>query len=492
MKISILLHNAYAIGGTTRTCLTLARTLTDLGHEVELVSVFRHRATPKLAPSPGVPVTALVDRRRGCADLADPLAHSPGNVFPPGEVRADQYHRLAEQRIIDWLARTDADVIISARTGLNVLLARFGPERAVLIGQEHLTHNGHPHRLRKELQRYYPRLDALVTMTAADARAHRTGLHLPRTRVLSIPNSVPAPDVTPVDGSAEVIVAAGRIVKVKRYGMLVSAFARVSADFPDWTLRIYGEGAEREAVTRRIQQLGLEDRAFMMGPATPIEAEWVKGSIAAVTSAQESFGMTIVEAMRCGLPVVSTDCPHGPAEIIQDGENGRLVPRHSVEAFGEALRELMADRDLRVRMGRVARQRAAERYAPERIARRYEQLLEELTAARGLRTSAPVPPSAPAPLPVSSPASVPVPAPVPAPVGPSGSALPSAPATPSDTAGAATAASPAPVVPAPAGREPQASVIGFVKVRLVTARRYTRATLGRLRRHLRRLARAQG
>ncbi|WP_461028610.1 glycosyltransferase family 4 protein, partial [Streptomyces sparsus] len=389
MKISMLLHNAYAIGGTTRTTFTLARALADRGHEVEMVSVFRHRDAPRLADSPGVPVIPLVDRRRGAADRDDPLEKAPGVLFPPSEVRAREYSRLAEQRILDWFARTDADAVLSARTGLNVLLARFGPGRAVLVGQEHLTHNRHPHHLRMDLQRHYPGLDALVTMTEADARAHRAGLHLPGTRVLSIPNSVPDPGLPPVDGESKVVVAAGRIVKAKRFSMLVSAFARVSPDFPDWTLRIYGEGADRAAVTRHINRLGLHNRALMMGPAAPIEAEWVKGSVAAVSSAQESFGMTIVEAMRCGLPVVSTDCPHGPAEIIQDGENGRLVPRNDVAALGAALGELMADRDLRVRMGRVARQRAAERYAPEQVAERYEHLLDDLRTAT--RTRRPVP-----------------------------------------------------------------------------------------------------
>ena len=93
-----------------------------------------------------------------------------------------------------------------------------------------------------------------------------------------------------------------------------------------------------------------------MGPANPLDPEWAKGSIAAVTSSLESFGMTIVEAMRCGLPVVSTDCPHGPAEIIDNGVDGRLVPTGDTDAIAAALLDLINNDDLRQQMGRAARE----------------------------------------------------------------------------------------------------------------------------------------
>ncbi|MFF7725757.1 glycosyltransferase family 4 protein [Streptomyces sp. NPDC008001] len=377
MRIAFLLHNAYAIGGTTRTTFTLAASLAER-HDVRLVSVFRHRAAPLLEPPAEVPLTTLVDRRVTSAVTEDPRAGQPGRYFPAGESRVGQYHRLAEQRIIDWLAETDADVVISTRTGLNVLLARFGPSHALRIGQEHLTHDTHPHRLRRRLRRWYPHLDALVTMTRADARAHRTGLHLPHDMVEAIPNSVPGTTVPPADCTAKVIVAAGRLARVKRYDMLIEAFARISTQRPDWTLRIYGGGPEKDRLAADIERLGPGGRVQLMGARTPLDPEWAKGSIAAVTSAHESFGMTIVEAMRCGLPVVSTDCPHGPREIIRDGIDGLLVPRDDVRAYSEALLRLMDDQQLRTRMGTAARERAARAFAPHDAARRYDELLNAL------------------------------------------------------------------------------------------------------------------
>ncbi|OEV09618.1 glycosyl transferase, partial [Streptomyces nanshensis] len=192
--------------------------------------------------------------------------------------------------------------------------------------QEHLTLATHPARLKLMLRGTYPRLDAVTTVTEADARDYRRILRLPGVRIEALPNSVPEPDVRPADGTGKWVVAAGRLAPAKRYDVLIRAFARVVAERPDWGLRIYGSGREREKLRLLIDELGLYNHVFLMGPAHPIEAEWAKGAIGAVTSSLESFGMTIVEAMRCGLPVVATDCPHGPGEIIRDGVDGLLAP----------------------------------------------------------------------------------------------------------------------------------------------------------------------
>lgn len=410
MRIAFLLHNAYALGGTVRTTFTLAKAL-SARHDVELVSVFRHRKRPRFADAAasGLPVTVLVDGRAGSADLKDPRLRRPARYFPEGDSTADRYHLLAERRILDWFAGTDADVVISTRAGLNILSGHFGPRHALRIAQEHLTHDTHEHGLRRDIQRAYGALDALVTVTERDARDYRRKMRLPPDRIHSIPNGVPAPQVAPSDGESETIVTAGRLARMKRFPMLVDAFARVSSDFPGWKLRIYGHGRERDRIVARIHAHGLDDRVLLMGTADPMEAEWAKGALAAVASAHEPFGMTIAEAMRCGLPVVSTDCRHGPGEIIRDGVDGRLVARDSVRALAGGLGELMGDGQLRGRM-RAAAVENASRFDPAETSRQYEELVEELDRRRAVRAprysaavsaasaSAPSPPSAPSPM----------------------------------------------------------------------------------------------
>ncbi|MFD8042105.1 glycosyltransferase family 4 protein [Streptomyces chartreusis] len=378
MKISFLLHNAYGIGGTITTTFNLAQALADR-HEVEIVSVLRHRERPNFALDPRVSLRPLVDLRH---EKEHPLHLRPARVFPAAEYRYGQYSELTDQRIGECLAQTDAEVVIGTRPGLNVHLARQAPEHVVRIGQEHLTLDNHSPRLRTALRRAYRRLDVLTTVTEADAASYRRKMRLPGVRVEALPNSVPDPVLPAADGRAKVIVAAGRLVPVKRYDLLIEAFAPVAAAHPDWRLRIYGKGEEQARLRQLIEDLGLSDHAFLMGAAAPMEAEWVKGSIGATAANFEPFGMTIVEAMRCGLPVVSTDCPYGPGEIIEDGTDGRLVPVGDREAMSAALLELVRDDERRRRMGRRALENAR-RFGPVPVVEQAERLIDEAMAARG-------------------------------------------------------------------------------------------------------------
>ncbi|MDN0199422.1 glycosyltransferase family 4 protein [Streptomyces sp. S.PNR 29] len=377
MKISFLLHNAYGIGGTITTTFNLAQALAER-HDVEIVSVLRHREHPNFTLDPRVSLRPLVDLRKE-KEHASHLR--PAKVFPRAEYRYGQYSELTDQRIGECLAGTDADVVIGTRPGLNVHLALQAPPHVVRIGQEHLTLDNHPPRLRTALRRAYRRLDALTTVTEADAAAYRRKMRLPGVRVEALPNSVPDPALPAADGTAKVIVAAGRLVPVKRYDLLIEAFAMVAAEHPDWQLRIYGKGEQHDRLRQLITDLRLWNNVFLMGAAAPMEAEWVKGSIGAAASNFEPFGMTIVEAMRCGLPVVSTDCPYGPGEIIQDGVDGRLVPVGDRDALGAALLELVRDDELRRRTGRAALENAR-RFAPGPVVEQAERLFAEAVSAR--------------------------------------------------------------------------------------------------------------
>ncbi|MFJ6836599.1 glycosyltransferase family 4 protein [Streptomyces sp. NPDC091209] len=385
MKISFLIHNVYGLGGTNRTTINLASALAER-HEVEIVSVFRSTDKPLFAVDPRIKLTALVDTR----EVPEKDRSVPARVFPAAETRYRQYSTVTDERAATYFRRNSPDVLIGTRPGLNVYVARHGGDHTLRIGQEHITLDSHSEALRSEMKKAYARLNGFVTVSEADAANYRSDMAIPGLPVVSIPNSVPAPSVSPADPDVKTVVAAGRLAVIKRYDLLVQAFATVADKHPDWQLRIYGEGSQRGRLRSLINDLGLYNQVHLMGLASPIEAEWAKGSIAAVTSDSESFGMTIVEAMRCGLPVVSTDCPLGPREIIRDGEDGLLVRPGDVDSIAAGLLRLIDNDGERAAMGAAAL-RNAERFDPATIAVRYEELFRELGA--GSSTTTPARPS---------------------------------------------------------------------------------------------------
>ncbi|MYX52568.1 glycosyltransferase family 4 protein, partial [Streptomyces sp. SID8385] len=383
MRISFLIHNAYGIGGTVRATHNLAAGLAEQ-HEVEIVSVFRHREKPFLDHHPRVTLRHLVDTRTGTTGYeGDHPEHAiAAEDFPREDRRYHAYSMLTDRRIRAHLGASGADVVVTTRPGLTHHLARQGAAGAVRVGQEHLGLDAHTPALRRRLRTVYPRLDALTTATEADARAHRGRLRLPGVHVVVLPNAVPAPAGPPADPAARRIVAAGRLVPVKRYELLIRAFARVHALHPEWSLDICGDGERRAALAELVDELGLTGHVRLRGAVNPMEEAWTGGSVAAVTSRWESFGMTVVEAMRCGVPVVAVDCPHGPREIITDGVDGLLVRSAGPDALAEALLSLVGDENLRHSMGRAALASAA-RYSPAAVAERCSDLFTSLAARRG-------------------------------------------------------------------------------------------------------------
>ncbi|QFQ99864.1 glycosyltransferase family 4 protein [Streptomyces phaeolivaceus] len=382
MKIAFLLHNAYAIGGTVRSTLNLAGALAAR-HEVEIVSVLRTADRPLLAASGKVRLVPLVDERPE-ADTYDgghELMSRPSALVPPTEVLAHRYNALTDERLRAFLDTTDADVLIATRPALVVLLAEHGPRHAVRIGQEHLSYDNHVPGVREAQNAAIGRLDAFVTVSARDAADHRH--HLPglRTRITNIGNAAPRSKAEPSDLRVPLVVAAGRLFPVKRYDLLIEAFAKVVAERPEWRLRIYGKGPERANLRTAIDTMGLNDHVFLMGPYATLEAEWSKASVAVVSSEWESFGMTILEAMHAGVPMVATDCPHGPREIITDGTDGLLVPPSDPNALASGLLRVIDDPRLRQSLGTAGRT-TVQRYAPRLIATEYEELIAELREAR--------------------------------------------------------------------------------------------------------------
>jgi glycosyltransferase involved in cell wall biosynthesis len=374
-SVRILLGHAWGMGGTIRTTHTLAGYLAA-GRRVELVSVLRRRDEPFFPFPPGIAVRALDDRRggRGLLDrLPSLLVHPDDYAYAWCSLRTD----IA---LVRWLRSLPGGVLVATRPAFNLLAARLAPHGVLTVGQEHLHLASYRPRLVADIRRGYRRLDAVAVLTSHEESTYRALLDGAPTRVARIPNALAAADGPTSSLDAEVVVAAGRLNSQKGFDLLVAAFAIVAARAPRWRLRIYGSGPERPRLQLQIDALGLADRVTLEGRHPQLGEAMAAASLFALSSRFEGFGMVLVEAMSAGLPVVSFDCPHGPADIISDGSDGLLVPAEDVDALAAALLALIEDPDRRRRYGEAALA-TARQYAIAAIGPRWDALLDDLARA---------------------------------------------------------------------------------------------------------------
>lgn len=191
-----------------------------------------------------------------------------------------------------------------------------------------------------------------------------------------------AADEPPVrsDGEATRFLACGRLAPQKGYPDLIEAFASLGDDGPA-ELHIVGSGSLRASLERLARRLGVAERVTFLGFQSNPYRHMASADVFVLSSRYEGFANVIVEAMVCGLPVIATDCPHGPGEILTDGQNGLLVPPGRPDLLAGAMRRLAGDRTLGRRLADGGRIRARDFHA-DRIAEAYAETIRNVSARR--------------------------------------------------------------------------------------------------------------
>ena len=384
-KVHILLMNAYGMGGTIRTTLNLVEELRRT-HEVELITVIRRRERPLFEFPSGIEVTTVDDRRRSARAgnpsgwVARRLKRVRSLLVHPEDWAFAASNAWTDVLLIRKLRSLEGGVLVTTRPAFNLIAAKFAPARVVTVAQEHLNYNAHRPRLAREIKRHYSKLDALVVLTHDDRRDYGELLAGSPARVVRITNSLPRLRGEPALERQKMVIGAGRLTWQKGFDLLIDAFVPVAEKHPDWTLRIYGDGVRRTKLKRRIIRQGVYNNVFLMGATQRLGEMMSRASVFALSSRYEGFGMVIVEAMSKGLPAVSTDCPRGPSEIIDDGRDGILVPNEDVDGLTRGLLELIEDDERRARFSDAAREKAHQ-FEIDVIGTQWVELFGELTSS---------------------------------------------------------------------------------------------------------------
>lgn len=338
-RIAVFLPSL-AGGGAERMMLNLARGVTEHGYRVELV--LSRAEGPYLADVP--PGVQLVDLEAG----KTPGYAAIGSLLP----------------LRQYLRRTRPDVLLSAMSRINVvavLAARFSSAtpRVVVSERNHLSSyvEGSDEfgvwTLPWLVRASYPFADAVVPNSrgVADDLSETAGIDRESMTVVNNPTVTPeiADRATePVDdewfdtGGPPVVLGVGSFSPQKDFTTLVDAFARVSDD-RDARLVILGEGETESRVEQRVREHGLGDRVQFPGFVDNPYRYMSRADVFVLSSRWEGFPNALIEALACGAPVVATDCPSGPAEILSDGVYGSLVPVGDSEAMAAAVCDVLDD-----------------------------------------------------------------------------------------------------------------------------------------------------
>lgn len=350
------------VGGAERVLTSLANGWAEAGREVTILTFDTDRYPPFFPIDPRVKV-----RRLGLArDSSDFLQAISNNV-----------RRITVLRRAIRETSPSAVISFMDRTNVVTLLASVGAGWPVIVADRTAADPGSG-RLWQLLRRITYRLaDAIVVQTEGSRRALPVRL---QSRSVAIPNPVIAQALEQAPGGlttpeAGLVVTLGRLVPQKGYDLLIEAFARVVSRVPTARLVIWGDGPEEGLLREVIKTYGLEGSVELAGETREPARAISRGAVFVLSSRIEGFPNVLVEAMALGRPVVSVDCTFGPAEIIRDGIDGRLVPADDLQALADAIVELLEDREAAELLGQRARE-IRSRFAFPGVLARWSALID--------------------------------------------------------------------------------------------------------------------
>jgi GalNAc-alpha-(1->4)-GalNAc-alpha-(1->3)-diNAcBac-PP-undecaprenol alpha-1,4-N-acetyl-D-galactosaminyltransferase len=300
---------------------------------------------------------------------------------------ANNVRRVSLLRTFARSSKFDVIISFGDKTNVLLLLATRGLNIPVIVA-EHIDPRvwfigASADCLRRLL---YPRASAVIVLTAGIGQWARQIVGTEAVTV--IPNPVGEQCLhrsqSIIKDKQHFVVAMGRMDFQKGFDLLLRAFALCVERYPDWTLRLVGQGAEQQRLWNLSDQLGIK-HAVRFEPVTK-EPEKVfrESDLFVLSSRFEGFPMVLLEAMACGLPVVSFDCMSGPREMIRHDVDGLLVPPEDVDALAKAMAGLMGDERERRRLAERAVE-VTDRFGLPRVMAMWSEVLTAVSQGKNRR-----------------------------------------------------------------------------------------------------------
>ena len=344
-NIQIVITDITNTGGTERTTTLLANELVRSGINVGIISLFKKNKDAAFS----------LDSRIDVEYLLDDVYTSQLSAFKRISYIAKCFCRL---RAYCRHINAQKFIAVAFLPAFLLFLSRLSNKT---IGWEHFKYSLYGNWVTRFRNFVYRRLCSVVTLTDNDTEAFkRSGV-----RSVTIHNIAPFAIRNNDGDSSKQLIAVGRLSYQKGYDLMLEAVRNVFKLYPDWTLNIYGNGELRHEIIQQIKSLKLEKNVFLKGCSNNIEEILQHSTIYVMSSRFEGLPMVLLEALACGIPIVSFNCKEGPSEILKNGR-GLLVPAENTEMLSHSIIELIDNQQLRHSIREKGYERIKEFY-PEKI-----------------------------------------------------------------------------------------------------------------------------
>lgn len=376
MKILYQINSTYNPGGMERVLLNkVCYLVEEKGWDVTVVTTDQHGRPPFYPFPDGVKMV----------DLGVNYSDDNGKPFLKkflGYLKRRRLHKVRFKALLEQIKPDIVDCFYPGECSF-VPGLRDGSKKVMELHQSKLFHHqynrsglmGLTDKYRAAMdERLVRKFDRFVVLTEEDKEMWG---EMPNIRV--IPNAANFIADSYSDCSAKRVIAVGRLDYQKSFDRLIQVWEKVHKVIPEWKLDIFGQGEWKDMLQQMIDERSLQDVVKLNAPTKNIGKEYAESSMIVMSSHYEGFPMVLVEAMACGLPAVCFDFKCGPRDIINEEENGLIVPDGDLEGLAEAMIRLMKDDELRKKMGENAKA-VVEKYSEEKVMSKWMKLYEETVA----------------------------------------------------------------------------------------------------------------